>query len=41
MGLAIVKAILRAHQGGIDVTSHPHQGASFSFWIPLDAQSIP
>jgi two-component system, OmpR family, sensor histidine kinase KdpD len=41
MGLAIVKAILRAHQGGIDVISHPQQGASFSFWIPLDAQSIP
>ncbi len=35
MGLAIAKAILGAHQGGIDVVSHPNQGATFTFWIPV------
>ena len=35
MGLAIVKAILRAVDGGIDVVSHRDQGATFTFWIPL------
>jgi two-component system sensor histidine kinase KdpD len=39
MGLAIAKAILGAHQGGIDVASHsnpshPNHGAAFTFWIP-------
>jgi two-component system, OmpR family, sensor histidine kinase KdpD len=37
MGLAIVQAILSAHQGGIDVVSHPNQGAEFTFWIPVRA----
>ncbi len=35
MGLAIARAILLAHNGGIDVTSTPGQGATFHFWIPL------
>ena len=35
MGLAIAKAILRAHSGGIDVVSHHGQGATFTFWVPL------
>jgi two-component system, OmpR family, sensor histidine kinase KdpD len=35
MGLAIAKAILRAHGGGIDVVSHRDQGATFTFWVPL------
>ena len=35
MGLAIAKAILRAHSGGIDVVSHRDQGATFTFWVPL------
>ncbi len=34
MGLAIAKAILGAHRGGIDVISHPNQGSAFTFWIP-------
>jgi two-component system sensor histidine kinase KdpD len=37
MGLAIAKAILQAHQGGIDVVSHPDKGAAFTFWIPVKA----
>jgi two-component system, OmpR family, sensor histidine kinase KdpD len=35
MGLAIAKAILRAHGGGIDVVSHRDEGATFTFWVPL------
>jgi len=35
MGLAIVKAILDAHGGGIDVVSRPAQGAKFTFWLPV------
>jgi two-component system, OmpR family, sensor histidine kinase KdpD len=34
MGLAIAKAILRAHNGGIDVVSQRDQGATFTFWVP-------
>jgi two-component system sensor histidine kinase KdpD len=35
MGLAIVRAILAAHGGAIEVSSVPGQGTSFRFWVPL------
>jgi two-component system sensor histidine kinase KdpD len=35
MGLAITRAILNAHGGGIEVASTPGKGASFHFWVPL------
>ena len=35
MGLAIVKAILQAHAGGIKVLSRPEEGSSFTLWLPL------
>ncbi len=35
MGLAISRAILLAHGGGIKVSSSPGKGASFHFWVPL------
>jgi len=35
MGLAIVKAIVVAHGGGIEVVSRPPRGALFTFWLPL------
>jgi two-component system sensor histidine kinase KdpD len=35
MGLAIVKAILAVHGGGISVTSKPPLGSTFTFWIPI------
>jgi len=37
MGLAIAKAILRAHGGGIEVISSARQGTSFRFWLPVNA----
>ncbi len=35
MGLAIVRAILTVHGGGIEATSVPGSGACFRFWVPL------
>jgi signal transduction histidine kinase len=35
MGLAIIRAILTAHGGGIEASSVPGSGARFSFWVPL------
>jgi two-component system sensor histidine kinase KdpD len=35
MGLAIVRAILAVHGGGIEAVSTPGKGASFRFWVPL------
>jgi two-component system, OmpR family, sensor histidine kinase KdpD len=35
MGLAITRAILIAHGGGIEASSAPGKGASFRFWVPL------
>ena len=35
MGLAIARAILAAHGGGIVATSELGKGASFRFWVPL------
>jgi two-component system sensor histidine kinase KdpD len=41
MGLAIAKAILRAHSGGIEVVSHRGHGATFTFWVPAGPRSTP
>ncbi len=35
MGLAITRAILKAHGGGIEASSAPGSGARFRFWVPL------
>jgi two-component system sensor histidine kinase KdpD len=35
MGLAICRAILAAHGGGIEAESVPGHGACFRFWVPL------
>jgi len=35
MGLAITRAILTAHGGGIEVENAPGKGACFRFWVPL------
>jgi two-component system sensor histidine kinase KdpD len=41
MGLAIVRAILAAHGGGIEAESLPGKGATFRFWIPLVEKEPP
>ena len=35
MGLAIARAIVMAHGGGIEVTTASGQGTTFRFWVPL------
>jgi two-component system sensor histidine kinase KdpD len=35
MGLAITRAILKAHSGGIEASNVPGGGARFRFWVPL------
>lgn len=35
MGLAITRAILTVHGGGIEATNVPGSGACFRFWVPL------
>lgn len=35
MGLAITRAILTAHGGGIEASNAPGGGAQFRFWVPL------
>jgi two-component system sensor histidine kinase CiaH len=36
LGLAIAKWIVERHGGAISVASTPGQGATFSFWLPLE-----
>ncbi|HUX44717.1 MAG TPA: ATP-binding protein [Terracidiphilus sp.] len=36
MGLAIVRAILNAHRGAVEVVSSPGKGAAFRFWVPRE-----
>jgi two-component system sensor histidine kinase KdpD len=35
MGLAIIRAIVNVHGGGIEATNVPGGGARFRFWVPL------
>jgi two-component system, OmpR family, sensor histidine kinase KdpD len=35
MGLAIARAILKAHGGGVEAVSVPGTGTTFRFWVPL------
>jgi two-component system sensor histidine kinase KdpD len=41
MGLAIVRALLRAHGGAIEAASTVGQGATFRFWVPLKEEPAP
>jgi two-component system sensor histidine kinase KdpD len=36
MGLAIVKAIMTAHGGGVEMTTRQPRGAKFTFWLPIE-----
>lgn len=35
LGLAIVRAIVRGHQGRIELTSRPGEGSTFTLWLPI------
>jgi len=37
LGLSLVKSVLDAHHGKIEVTSVPHQGTTFRVLLPVDA----
>ena len=39
MGLAIARAILDAHGGGIELVSRAGEGTRFTFWLPLEPAS--
>jgi two-component system sensor histidine kinase KdpD len=41
MGLAIAKAVMEAHGGGVRVTSQLGQGSVFSFTLPLKSVNVP
>ena len=37
LGLSLVQQIVRAHGGRIEVHSVPHEGSTFTLWIPRAA----
>jgi two-component system sensor histidine kinase KdpD len=41
MGLAISKAIVEAHKGGIAAANQPTGGAALTFWLPLAGEHAP
>jgi signal transduction histidine kinase len=40
LGLAIVREIVVAHGGTVDVVSHPGAGSTFSFTLPMSDQAV-
>jgi two-component system sensor histidine kinase HydH len=36
LGLAVVKRIVEAHHGDVELTSEPGRGATFTLWLPSD-----
>ncbi len=40
LGLAICKEIIERHNGKLDVSSQPGQGAAFTVWLPADKSTL-
>ena len=40
MGLAIVRAIVEAHGGGMELTSAVGKGSQFTFWLPMQGTEV-
>ena len=34
LGLSIVRAVVQAHQGRVDLETEPGQGSRFTLWLP-------
>ena len=41
IGLAVVQRIVELHQGMIELTSEPHEGARFTIFLPTEAIELP
>ena len=39
MGLAMVREVVKAHDGDVWVTSKPGEGSTFGFWLPLPTET--
>ena len=39
LGLSLVKAIVQAHGGALEVVSAPDEGSRFTVWLPSGAHS--
>ena len=40
LGLAICKEIIERHNGKLDVSSQPGEGAAFTVWLPADNSKL-
>jgi signal transduction histidine kinase len=39
LGLPAVQKILEQHDGGLEVSSKPGQGATFTVWLPVESST--